>query len=162
MLKITIICHSCFFYVSILEVRNFFFNPKLLIFFLFLHDNICCGNSLEAPCQGASNEYPQYMLSWRHKKNIMWIPLLIWSYDLGQCPWTKENIQCFTDHHLLCPSRSNQMLNVTQFCTYHIYPKYITFVEIEHEILSTVIRPLLLIRDGQLSVTGRRICTSTG
>ena len=32
------------------------FNPKVLIFFLFLHENICCGYSLEAPCRGASDE----------------------------------------------------------------------------------------------------------
>ena len=40
------------------------------MFFLFLHENICCGYSLEAPRQGASNEYPQYMFLWRNKKNI--------------------------------------------------------------------------------------------
>ena len=33
----------------------------LEIFFLFLHKNICCGYSLEAPHQGASNEYPQHI-----------------------------------------------------------------------------------------------------
>ena len=27
------------------------------IFFFFLHENICCGYSLEAPRRGASNEY---------------------------------------------------------------------------------------------------------
>ena len=32
------------------------------IFFLFLHENICCGYSLEAPQRGASNEYPQHMV----------------------------------------------------------------------------------------------------
>ena len=37
----------------------FFFNPKVLIFFLFLFENICCGYSLEAPPQGPFNEYPQ-------------------------------------------------------------------------------------------------------
>ena len=37
--------------------------------------------SLEAPWQGASNEYPQHMFLWRNKKNIMWIPPLICSYD---------------------------------------------------------------------------------
>ena len=37
---------------------------------LFLHENICCGYSLEAPQQGASNEYPQHMFLWRNKKNI--------------------------------------------------------------------------------------------
>ena len=46
----------------------FFFNQKVLTFFLFLHENICFRYSLEAPCQGASNEYPQHMFSWRNKK----------------------------------------------------------------------------------------------
>ena len=39
-----------------------FFNPKVLIFFLFLHENLCCGYSLKAPWQGASNEYPQHIV----------------------------------------------------------------------------------------------------
>ena len=60
--------------------KAFFFHPKMLISFLFLHENICCGYSLEAPWRGASNEYPQHMFSWRNKKNIMWIPPLICSY----------------------------------------------------------------------------------
>ena len=34
-----------------------------LILFLFLHKNICCGYSLEAPQRGTSNEYPQHMFS---------------------------------------------------------------------------------------------------
>ena len=34
-----------------------FFNRKMLISFLFLHENICCWYSLEAPRLGASNEY---------------------------------------------------------------------------------------------------------
>ena len=58
------------------------FIRKMLISFLFLHENICCGYSLEASQQGASNEYPQHMFSWRNKKNIMWIPRLICSYVL--------------------------------------------------------------------------------
>ena len=29
--------------------KIFFFNPKVLIFFFFLHKNICCGYSLEVP-----------------------------------------------------------------------------------------------------------------
>ena len=32
-----------------------------IIFFLFLYENIYCGYSLEAPCQGASNEYTQHV-----------------------------------------------------------------------------------------------------
>ena len=45
-----------------------FFNPEVLIFFLLLHDNICCGYSLEGPHGGPSNEYPQHMFLWRNKK----------------------------------------------------------------------------------------------
>ena len=41
-----------------------------MIFFLFLHENICCGYSLEAPRRGASNDHPQHMFSWRNKKDI--------------------------------------------------------------------------------------------
>ena len=32
-------------------------STKMYIFFLFLHENICCGYSLEVPQLGASNEY---------------------------------------------------------------------------------------------------------
>ena len=34
-----------------------------------------------------------------------------------------------------------------------------SFVEIDHEIFSTVILSLLLIKEGQLSVSGERVCT---
>ena len=57
-----------------------FFTQKLLISFLFLNKNICCGCSLEVPRRGTSNEYLQHMFSLRNKKNIMWIPPLICSY----------------------------------------------------------------------------------
>ena len=41
-----------------------------IIFFLFLHENICSGYPLEAPWRGTSNEYPQHIFSWRSKKDI--------------------------------------------------------------------------------------------
>ena len=50
---------------------------------LFLHENICCGHSFEEALQGASNEYPQHMFSWRNKKNIDSFLLekhLVWSF----------------------------------------------------------------------------------
>ena len=37
-----------------------------------------------------------------------------------------------------------------------------SLVEIDHEIFSTVILSLPLIQEGQLLVSGRRMCTSTG
>ena len=38
----------------------------------------------------------------------------------------------------------------------------ILFVEIDYEIISRVILSLLLIQERQLSVSGERMCTSTG
>ena len=58
-------------------VKMLFFNPKLLIYFFFLDQNVCCGYSIELPQPGASNEYPQCMFSWGKKKNIYLIPTLI-------------------------------------------------------------------------------------
>ena len=86
----------------------------MLISFLFLHENICCGYSLEAPRRGASNGYPQHMFSWRNKKNTMWIPPLICSYGLysvllphgNQCSITKTRlfkcIESFTTKKWKC------------------------------------------------------------
>ena len=37
-----------------------------------------------------------------------------------------------------------------------------SFVEIDHEIFSTVILSLPLIQEGQLSVSGKRMCNNTG
>ena len=88
--KIFIICHKYFYKIPILSMQKMhctgqtsqvyrlarslvsyvkiialgkmlFFNSKVWIFFLFLHENICCGYSLEAPRWGASNEYPQHV-----------------------------------------------------------------------------------------------------
>ena len=44
------------------------FQIKFSIFFIFLLD-IDCGYSVEPPCQGGSNEYPQSMFLSRKKKN---------------------------------------------------------------------------------------------
>ena len=40
------------FLISIALLRLFFLNPKVSIVFLFLHGNICCGYSFEAPPLG--------------------------------------------------------------------------------------------------------------
>ena len=39
--------------VIVLDKKFFVFNPNVLIFFLFLHKNLCYGYSLETPRQGA-------------------------------------------------------------------------------------------------------------
>ena len=39
-------------------------------FFYFSTKFVCSGYSLEAPFQGASNEYPEHTILWRNKKNI--------------------------------------------------------------------------------------------
>ena len=45
-------------YIALDKMLFVFFNPKVLIFFLFLHKNVLW---LELPQQGTSNEYPQHI-----------------------------------------------------------------------------------------------------
>ena len=66
-----------------------FFNPKIMIFFLFLHENICCWYSLEAPRWGASNEYHNICFCWEIRKNIYLIPTLIDIYGTW-CKFSEE------------------------------------------------------------------------
>ena len=54
--------------------------------------------SLEAPQRGASNEYPQHMFSLRNKKNIMWIPPLICSFELLSVYWYSSMLLFSGDH----------------------------------------------------------------
>ena len=49
--------------------------------------------SLEAPRRGASIEYPQHMFLSRNKKNVMWIPPLICSYEYGYFAFSMENLK---------------------------------------------------------------------
>ena len=56
--------------------KALYFIRKLLISFLFLRENICCGYSLEAPRRGASNEYPQHMFFREIRKILCGYPLL--------------------------------------------------------------------------------------
>ena len=89
------------------QIRRFFIR-KILISFLFLHENICCGYSLEAPRRGASNEYHKHMFSWRNKKILCGYPLL--SVAMINCP-----------HHWLHPdskqiSRTRRLINVYNVC----------------------------------------------
>ena len=53
-----------------MSTRNICFRGQIRKISLFVHENICCGYSLEAPRRGTSNEYPQHMFSWTNKKNI--------------------------------------------------------------------------------------------
>ena len=52
-------------------------------FFIFLHKNICCGYSLEAPLWGASNEYPQYNCFNRELEKIITYKVIITKYSLA-------------------------------------------------------------------------------
>ena len=47
-----------------------FCHPKSIEFFWFLHENVCCGYSLEVPHWGTSNNYPEHLSSWRNKKML--------------------------------------------------------------------------------------------
>ena len=62
-------------YDKCITPNKVFFSSKKY-WYLFLHDNKCCGYSSEVPQRVISDEYPQNMFSWRHKKQIVCIPLL--------------------------------------------------------------------------------------
>ena len=51
-------------------------NSKVLIFFLFLHENICCGYSLDGPRGGTSNEHPQHVFMGKYEKYYLDTPLI--------------------------------------------------------------------------------------
>ena len=48
----------------------------MLISFLFLNENICCGYSLEAPRRGASNEYHNICFRREIRKILCGYPIL--------------------------------------------------------------------------------------
>ena len=56
-------------------------NQKVLIFSLFLHKNSSFSYSLEASCQGTSNEYQQMYVFMEKYEKYIWLPLLIWSNE---------------------------------------------------------------------------------
>ena len=51
--------------------------------FSYFSIKTCCGYSLEAPCRGTSNEYPQHMLWWRTGENY---PRIITKYSFLTIP----------------------------------------------------------------------------
>ena len=77
--------------------HRFFVNPKALIFFLFPHENVYCGYSSEAPHWGVSDDYPQYVFSWRNKKNIYVDIPLIYSYA---CDLYTQNATFYNNKYL--------------------------------------------------------------
>ena len=55
----------------------------MLISFLFLHKNICCGYLLEAPRLGASNEYHNICFCGEIRKILYGYPLLSVAMSVG-------------------------------------------------------------------------------
>ena len=83
-------------------------------FFLFLHKNICCGYSLEAPHRGTSNVYPQHMFLWKIRENY---PRIITKYSLPTP---------------LLSNRQIPLLLITQFL-YYPTPKDFAFIPAIYE-----------------------------
>ena len=77
-----------------------FLQPKVPLFFLFLHENICCGYSLEVPLWGTSNEYTQHVFSWKNKKNTYLI-----------CPLRPKIKKVCVSGYLTMPNFSQLTLN---------------------------------------------------
>ena len=56
-------------YIENFTSKSWTFSDEKLIFFHISAQNIDCGNSLEPPRRGGSNEYPQSIFLSRNKKN---------------------------------------------------------------------------------------------
>ena len=56
------------------------FSAEKYWYFSYFSMKTYCWHSVEVSHQGASNEYPHHMLSWKNKKNIMWKPILTRNY----------------------------------------------------------------------------------
>ena len=59
-------------YIEIFTTKNWKFSDKNSDIFHISAQNIDCGNSLESPRWGGSNECPQSMFLSRNKKNIVY------------------------------------------------------------------------------------------
>ena len=103
------------------------------------------------PRRGTSNEYPQHMFSWRNKKYINTFGMKkasdLESYATCSLAGLGGSVGCASDWRPGgCGFDSRR-------------GRQHSLVEIDHEIFSTVIPSLLLIQEGQLSVSGKRMCT---
>ena len=57
-------------YTEIFSCKNYKISMnKFSFFFLIFAQNIDCGYTLEPPCRGGSNEYPQSLFWSKNKKN---------------------------------------------------------------------------------------------
>ena len=63
-----------------------FFSLNILMVFLFLSENICCGYLLEAPHQGASKDYPNIQF-WRQ----ITVHVFMMSFSLRKKIWQKNS-----------------------------------------------------------------------
>ena len=112
------------------------FSAKRYLHFSYFSVKTCCGYSLEVPRRGTSNEYPQHVF--KEKSYVVgthYNPASVAQLD-APSDW-RPGGRGFN------PCRGRQH----------------SFVEIDHEIFSTVILSLPLIQEGQLSVSGERMCT---
>ena len=73
--------------ISLKKLQALFETKKILPVFLFLHKNICCGYSFEAPHWDTSNEYPQHMLLLRDKKILIWMPAYLGYENSANLIW---------------------------------------------------------------------------
>ena len=76
-------CQKTFHAIFITTDKVLFFIRKMLISFLFLQENICCGYSLEAPRRGASNEYHDICFRGKIRKILCEYPLLSVAMHIG-------------------------------------------------------------------------------
>ena len=124
-----------------------------------------------APGQGISNEYPQHMFSWRNKKNINLIPLQ------PHFPCSKTYCRFLLEWHIKAILMSTHNIYFATKMTKNITKLIFLSMDVNYSSVKTtgnyspntkqnIIELMLgtrgtlsLIQEGQLSVSGERMCT---
>ena len=91
------------------------------LFFLFIHKNICCGYSLEAPRRGASNEYPQHVFLWGIQENypgiIIKYACLMGPLNRPEGPSLRPRLEYYKNKNISCSwASAEQIYSVTYLC----------------------------------------------
>ena len=111
----------------------FSFNKKI-IFSYVSTKNIWCGYSLEAPHQGASNEYPQHMFS-RNNKNIFPIPpphLELCLLAVSHLFFCRRSLYQLTPSILMSISCQPEVGGLTKFSMIYNWDKTKNWLDFDH------------------------------
>ena len=102
-------------YIENFTTKNWKFSDKNSYIFHISAQNIDCRYSLEPPCRGGSNEYPQSMLLSRNKKNNVYPCKPQFYYIKVGLKGVKIILVCFRDG-CTCPNQTVYLIRAHVIC----------------------------------------------